>query len=300
MATRMRRETDTSRGGRGPAGTWVPRGALLLLFAVCASGCADFDASVDALALQLERHVPHTHVSEGPQALPAAPSAQAFSAREPASPSHVVRIRGQLIAGLALKREALAPRAVESGPLEPPQKPPLAPPTLARTDEHPWAHQVLRRDTHPWAYQVRSPAVRASVAHTEWAEILRGRWTRSHRSREVTRPSGDGPSQVASSAPPRSSHARGGRETLARRGRVSRAVCAHPPSRTAQARQARTRGSPSVEARAPGGGTAPPAGFRAGSRRGPVERSTSDPPVPRSVPPPEGRLRVPCVWLFAA
>lgn len=275
----MRRETDTSRAGRAPAGTSVPRAVLLLLLALGASGCTDLDASVDELCLLLERHVPHTHVTEGSSLLSEAPPTPAPAVREPVSAPHFVRIRGALVAGLALAREDRPSPAVESAPAQPPQSPPASPPTLARADEHPWAHQVLRRDTHPWAYQVRSPAAVPSVAHTGWSR------------RHVTRPSGDGPSRVASSAPLVSSHVGQGRETLARRGRVSRASPAHPPWRTARARPARTRGRLPTELRVP---------VKAWGREGSVGRSTADPPASRSVPPQEGRLRVPYAWLFAA
>lgn len=281
----MRRETDTSRAGRAPAGTNVPRAVLLLLLALGASGCADLDASVDELALQLERHVPHTHVTGCDSLLSEAPPTPALAVRAPVSATHSVRIRGTLIAGLALAREDRPSPSVAPGPIQPPQSPPASPPTLARADEHPWAHQVLRRDTHPWAYQVRSPAAGPSVAHTGWSR------------RHVTRPSGDGPSRVASSAPLVSAHVGQGWETLARRGRVSRASPAHPPLRTARARPARTRGLLPVELRAPGGRPSSPSDFK---REGSVGRSTADPPLPRSVPPQEGRLRVPYAWLFAA
>lgn len=147
----MRRGADRAREGMRPGGTQVLLVSLLL--AVSATGCGtfDLDESIDSLALQLEGSIQHRHDTAGHAGRGTMPRHLA-SVPESVPSQRYARVRGTLLAGLAVSRES-DPRTVENG-----QRP--SPPGL----EAPPPSRQVRSTGHP--KQVPNPGVGSALART--------------------------------------------------------------------------------------------------------------------------------------
>jgi hypothetical protein len=92
----MRRRVDRAKAGMRPGGTRVLLASLLL--ALSASGCIDLDTALDSLTVQLEDMARHD-----------TPAPRREPVREQVPAPRVARVRGTLVAGLAVSRADIPP-----------------------------------------------------------------------------------------------------------------------------------------------------------------------------------------------
>jgi hypothetical protein len=98
----MKRGVDRTGVAVRPGGAGVLLASLLLV--VSASGCGQLEDSLDSLALHLEDSVPHRHDTAGRSGR-GTPSQHPAPVREQAVPAvRSARVRGTIIAGLAVSR----------------------------------------------------------------------------------------------------------------------------------------------------------------------------------------------------
>lgn len=192
----MRGVADRAWGVGLPGGTSVLLVALLL--AVSASGCGPLDDSIDSLTLQLEEWDRHRHDTAGKSGQGTAPPHQA-SVREwePEPAQRAARVRGTLIAGLAVSRVDTPP-AAGTGLRRYPPGLEAQPPRQARRDESPRVKKGLppgvgsamarTRVAAPegvarqWAAglePVKAIRQAVSVSAPRLPGVVRGRWIQS-------------------------------------------------------------------------------------------------------------------------
>lgn len=272
---------DRARAGAQPGGTSVLLVALLL--AVSASGCGQLDDSIDSLTLRLEEWDRHRHDTAGKSgqgtALPHQASVREW---EPAPAQRSARVRGALIAGLAVSRADTPPggtglhRSPTGQEAQPPRQarsseslrvkkglPPGVGSALARTRVAAPEGRARSLASGPQPGKAIRQAV--SVSAPRLQGVVRGRWIQSTEPANVERP------LMGVSSPPRPLLARLGtpgkrspeavrrpsnpeeppRSALARRGRVARV----PPGRERALVEVRPEGDagPPRRGRVPGG-----------------------------------------------
>ena len=205
---------DRARAVGRPGGTSVLLVALLL--AVSASGCSQLDDSIDSLTLRLEEWDRHRHDTAGKSgqgtALPHQASVREW---EPEPAQRSARVRGTLIAGLAVSR-ADTPPAGGTGLHRFPTGQEAQPPRQARRAESPQVKQGLApgvgsamartRVATPEAgarllasglEPVKAMRQAVSVSAPRLQGVVRGRWIQSTEPSDVVRPSmGDTPPQL--------------------------------------------------------------------------------------------------------
>ena len=274
---------DRTRAVQRPRGTSVLLVALLL--AVSASGCGPLDDSMDSLTLRLEEWDRHRHDTAGKSgqgtALPHPASVREW---EPEPTQRSARIRGALVAGLAVSRADI-PHTGGTGLHRSPPGQEAPPPRLARRLESPQvktgltpgvgsalartrvaAPERMARLPASGSRPVKALRLAVSVSAPRLQGVVRGRWVHSTEPADVERP------LMGTPSPPR---------LLAHRGTV------RTPAGTAGV-EGPWRRSPEAVGRLPGPEEPPPPAVAWGTVGGLVLAHGPERPPPRAHRPSTG------------